>query len=429
MRFPTPRTTFGFLAEGDPEPNALRRNLGWLKDWYEFAVPDIGRSPLVEQALDWLEANLPEDVAATDAGAGLGRLPGRQRALRGLPPVAVLDWEMATLGPREMDVAWMMFAHMVFQELAGLAGMPGLPDFMREDDVRATYARATGVELGDLNWFYVYSGVIWCCVFMRTSARRVRFGEIEKPDDVESLFYHGVAAAATDRRRSLMLGPMDEFPVHQIPQPIAWPGRSDRNFYDRSYFNAHDRTGDIFLITGIGYYPNLGVKDAFVLVRRGDEQTAVHLSDAIDQDRLNQHVLGYRVEVTEPLHRLRIVMDETEGIAVDLTWNGLFDVVQEQRHILRAGTRITLDAQRFAQLGSWSGHDRHRRRGDHRRPVGVDRHAATGRGASGPSARPNPPGGPRIRRSRACGGCTCRWRSTTSRSCSSSRRSRAVSAR
>ena len=46
-------------------------------------------------------------------------------------PVAVLDWEMATLGPREMDVAWIIFAHMVFQELAGLAGLPGLPGFMR----------------------------------------------------------------------------------------------------------------------------------------------------------------------------------------------------------------------------------------------------------------------------------------------------------
>ena len=39
--------------------------------------------------------------------------------------------------------------------------MPGLPDFMREADVKATYAKLTGVELGDLNWFYVYSGVIW----------------------------------------------------------------------------------------------------------------------------------------------------------------------------------------------------------------------------------------------------------------------------
>jgi hypothetical protein len=153
----------------------------------------------------------------------------------------------------------------------------------------------------------------------------------------------------------VMLGPVDEFPIHQIPQPIAWPGSSDRNFYDRSYLNAHDRTGDLFLITGIGYYPNLGVKDAFVLLRRGDTQTAVHLSDGIDQNRLNQHVGGYRIEVSEPLHKLRVILEETEGMALDLTWEGLFPVVQEQRHVLRTGTRITLDAQRFAQLGSWSG--------------------------------------------------------------------------
>ena len=40
------------------------------------------------------------------------------------------------------------------------------------------------------SWFYVYSGVIWALVFMRTGARRVHFGETEKPEDVESLFYH-----------------------------------------------------------------------------------------------------------------------------------------------------------------------------------------------------------------------------------------------
>ncbi|MCG5431531.1 hypothetical protein LV457_04405 [Mycobacterium sp. MYCO198283] len=152
-----------------------------------------------------------------------------------------------------------------------------------------------------------------------------------------------------------MLGPLDEYPVHQLPLPIARPGTSDRNFYDRSYFNAHDRTGDIFLITGIGYYPNLGVKDAFVLVRRGDTQTAVHLSDALDADRLNQHVGDYRVEVLDPLRSLRISLADTEGIAVDLTWQGLFDPVQEQPHVLRAGNRVTLDAQRFAQVGTWAG--------------------------------------------------------------------------
>jgi aminoglycoside phosphotransferase (APT) family kinase protein len=187
---PDAETTFGFLDDGS-EPNALRRNLNWLKSWYEFAVPDIGRSALIERALDWLETNWPADVAATDPVLVWGDSRVGNVLYSDYRPVAVLDWEMAVLGPREMDVAWIIFAHMVFQELAGLAGLPGLPHFMREEDVKATYTELTGVELGDLQWFYVYSGVIWACVFMRTNARRVRFGEIEKPDDVESLFYHG----------------------------------------------------------------------------------------------------------------------------------------------------------------------------------------------------------------------------------------------
>ncbi|MGW0035386.1 hypothetical protein [Gordonia sp. NPDC003376] len=153
-----------------------------------------------------------------------------------------------------------------------------------------------------------------------------------------------------------MLSPADEFPIHQTPQPISWPGTSDRNFYDRSYFNAHDRTGEIFLITGIGYYPNLGVKDAFVLVNRGGTtHTAVHLSDAIDADRLNQRVGAYAVDVVEPLQRLHLTLDDTHGIAVDLTFTGLFGAHRELPHVMRTGTRITLEAQRFAQVGSWAG--------------------------------------------------------------------------
>jgi aminoglycoside phosphotransferase (APT) family kinase protein len=189
---PDAEQTFGFLSEIDPAGDTpLRRHFGWLKDWYEFAVPDIGRAPVVERALAWLEENFPTDVAASQSVLAWGDSRIGNVLYDDFRPVAVLDWEMATVGPRELDVSWIIFAHMVFQELAGLAGLPGLPDVMREEDVRETYEQLTGAQLGDLNWFYVYSGVIWCCVFMRTSARRVRFGEIEKPDDVESLFYHG----------------------------------------------------------------------------------------------------------------------------------------------------------------------------------------------------------------------------------------------
>ena len=189
---PDAAETFGFLTEVDPPGDTpLRRHFNWLRQWYEYAVPDIGISTTVEQALTWLEDNFPTEVAAAEPVLAWGDSRIGNVLYEDFRPVAVLDWEMATVGPRELDVAWIIFAHMVFQELAGLAGLPGLPEVMREEDVRATYQRLTGVELGDLRWFYVYSGVIWCVVFMRTGARRVHFGEMERPDDVESLFYHG----------------------------------------------------------------------------------------------------------------------------------------------------------------------------------------------------------------------------------------------
>jgi len=139
---------------------------------------------------------------------------------------------------------------------------------------------------------------------------------------------------------------------------MAWAGSSDRNFYDRCYLNAHDRTGDIFFITGLGFYPNLGTKDAYVLIGQGDTQTALHFGDAADPhgaDRMTQQVGNYRIEVIEPLEKLRVIVEETEGIAVDLTWNGLHEVIQEARHVMRQGAGTTLDAQRFAQVGSWEG--------------------------------------------------------------------------
>ena len=150
--------------------------------------------------------------------------------------------------------------------------------------------------------------------------------------------------------------PLDEYPIHQAPLPMARVASSDRNFYDRCYFNAHDRTGGIFLITGLGTYPNLGVIDAYALVRRGDVQYSVKFSDALPTRGLDQRVGPYRIEVIEPLSRIRIVCDAAaDGVGFDLTWEGSFPAVLEQPHLLLTGNQATLDANRFAQVGTWSG--------------------------------------------------------------------------
>ncbi|WP_158883678.1 hypothetical protein [Amycolatopsis anabasis] len=147
---------------------------------------------------------------------------------------------------------------------------------------------------------------------------------------------------------------LDEYPVHQAPLSLARVATSDRNFYDRSYFNAHDRTGDIFFVCGMGFYPNLGVKDAFATVRSGDRQYALRLSDVLDGPTLDQRVGPFHIEVARPLHRIRLLCDHPE-LGFDLTWDASFPPVLEPRHLLLTGPRPTLDAQRFAQVGSWTG--------------------------------------------------------------------------
>jgi len=150
--------------------------------------------------------------------------------------------------------------------------------------------------------------------------------------------------------------PLDEFAVHQVPLSMAHVVTSDRNAYDRCYLNAHDRTGEVFLVTGLGVYPNLGVIDAYATVLRGDRQVTVRMSDALGDDRLAQAVGPYRVEITDPLHELRVVCDAAEhGVAFDLRWQGSFPAVEEPQHVMRRQGRVILDASRFAQVGTWSG--------------------------------------------------------------------------
>src|SRR4051794_18825390 len=120
----------------------------------------------------------------------------------------------------------------------------------------------------------------------------------------------------------MSLSPLDDYPVHQIAQPVRRVGTSDRNFYDRYYFNAHPCSDDLFLITGMGVYPNLGVADAFVCVLHENQHRVVRASRELGNDRMDTSVGPFRVEVIEGLKRLRVVLEPNEwDLAFDLTWD------------------------------------------------------------------------------------------------------------
>ena len=157
----------------------------------------------------------------------------------------------------------------------------------------------------------------------------------------------------------MTLSPLDDYPVHQVAQPIRYPATSDRNFYDRYYFNCHAGTDELMLIIGVGQYPNLGVTDAFALARHADTHRVVRASRELGDDRMDTSVGPFRVEVIEGLRRLRVVLEPNEhGLEFDLTWESVIPAQPEPRHFIRQQERVIFDSVRLAQTGRWSGYVR-----------------------------------------------------------------------
>jgi hypothetical protein len=152
------------------------------------------------------------------------------------------------------------------------------------------------------------------------------------------------------------LSRLDEFLAHQTPDTFDHVATSDRNFYDRYYFNMHASSDELFVIMGLGQYPNLGVTDAFITVSIGDEQHTVRASRELGSDRLDTTVGPLQVEVLEGLRRLRIRCDENEwGVQADLVFTGTVEALEEPRTFVRRYGRVIQDVTRYAQVGTWEG--------------------------------------------------------------------------
>jgi hypothetical protein len=152
------------------------------------------------------------------------------------------------------------------------------------------------------------------------------------------------------------LSPLDDFPVHQVPEPIRRVGTGDRNFYDRYYFNLHGLDDELCLIAGFGAYPNLGTFDGFAVIVYEGRHTVVRASRELTADRMDTSVGPFRVEVLEGLKRLRVRLEPNEwDFHFDLTFEGSIEAQEEPRHFWRQNERVVFDTCRLAQTGRWTG--------------------------------------------------------------------------
>ena len=135
-----------FTQSGD---TALRRHVAHEREYYEWARDGL-RFPLLERSFDWLDDNWPVAADAAPPVLSWGDSRIGNMMFRDFEPVAVLDWEMAGVAPRELDVGWMIFLHRFFQDLCFDMGLPGLPEMFKPENVAAHYAAVSGHEPLDL---------------------------------------------------------------------------------------------------------------------------------------------------------------------------------------------------------------------------------------------------------------------------------------
>ena len=62
----------------------------------------------------------------------------------------------------------------------------------------------------------------------------------------------------------MVLGRGDDYPIHQMPEPVAYAG-TDRNFYDRYFFNGYAPDGTGFFAIALGVLSLCGAVTGLVV--------------------------------------------------------------------------------------------------------------------------------------------------------------------
>lgn len=151
-----------------------------------------------------------------------------------------------------------------------------------------------------------------------------------------------------------MISKGDDYPIHQTPEPVQQVFTSDRNFYDRFFFNGYFREGEPYFAAAMGIYPNLGIIDAAFSVIVGGVQHNLHASRSLGTDRLDTQVGPIAIEIAKPMRSIRLRVEHKE-VKADLEFQARASAIEEPRFTRRSNGRLMMDLTRFTQHGGYSG--------------------------------------------------------------------------
>ncbi|HEY8482134.1 MAG TPA: phosphotransferase family protein [Spirillospora sp.] len=163
----------GFLDQPQWGAPGLDQRLNYYEHYLHWAYKGPQETAL--EALEWLKANRPDepdDPVLLWGDARIGNVLFRDGV-----PAAVLDWETATLGAPEEDLAWFLFLDRHHCEGVGAARLDGFPSHA---ETVARHGELLGRPMRHMAYYEILSGFKFSVIMARIGQAMIDFGWIDE---------------------------------------------------------------------------------------------------------------------------------------------------------------------------------------------------------------------------------------------------------
>ena len=152
----------GFSDLISEEQTPLNQQLSYWKNYHVWAL-DGKVNNICDEALNWLLENQPnnESTVLCWGDARISNIIYEDSLDK---VVAVLDWEMASLGNPVQDIAWFNYMDSCFSEGLGCSRLPGFPTYR---ETLSRWEKGSGYSAKDYDYYTIFAGLRFSLLLSR----------------------------------------------------------------------------------------------------------------------------------------------------------------------------------------------------------------------------------------------------------------------
>lgn len=163
---------FAFLADAGGRGTTLEGYLARVGQWYAWVL-DGREFELLDHAWRSIREQRPHDDAEVVLW-GDARV-GNMLFAEDLSVAAALDWELACLGPPEIDLGWWLMFERFLSHGQGAPRLAGLPD---RDGTISRYESLTGRSVGAIDYYEMLAEFVFAVILVRSADLQFARGQL-----------------------------------------------------------------------------------------------------------------------------------------------------------------------------------------------------------------------------------------------------------